>query len=306
MPALTPDLSIIIVTYNSAAVIAPCLSSVAAHRSDLRVETLVVDNASADDTCEVVRQEFPWAKLITGHGNIGFAAGNNLGLAAAQGRFFLLLNPDTEIRAGALQALLTYADAHPQVGMIAPRLHNMDGSLQHSTFRFPDYRQAVYGFFEKLVPIDSVANGRYAPDAYESERPVDHILGAAIFVRRPLWEEIGGMDENYALYFEETDWCYRARQAGWELRYIPTATIMHRGAHSTSAAPERSSVLFARSQARFYRKNLGMLNYLMLKDIAFVGLTYWLARSSAALLRGRISQEQFKRRMRSYGQILLA
>ena len=301
-----PDLSIIIVTYNSTAVIAPCLGSIAAHRRDLCVETLVVDNGSTDDTPGLVRRQFQWARLIAGHGNIGFAAANNLGFEAADGRHFFVLNPDTEVRPGALQALLDYADAHRHVGMVAPRVINPDGSLQHSTFRFPDIRQSLYGFFEKLAPIDSVANGRYPPEAYNNERKVDHILGAAILVQRPLWEEIGGMDEGYALYFEDTDWCYRAREAGWELRYIPTPTIMHRGAHTTSAAPLRSSVLFAQSQSRFYRKNLGLLNHIVLKEIVFVGLVYWLARSTAALCRGRITPGRFIQRVRSYWRIMLA
>jgi len=301
-----PDLSIIIVTYNSAAVIAPCLRSIAIHGGDLRVETLVVDNASTDDTRDLVRREFPWANLIAGHGNIGFAAANNIGFETARGRHFFVLNPDTETRPGTLHRLLRYADTHRQAGMIAPRVINTDGSLQHSTFQFPDFRQALYGFFERLVPIDSVENGRYPPESYSNERKVDHILGAAIFVQRPLWEQVGGMDEEYALYFEETDWCYRARKAGWELRYIPTATIIHRGAHTTSTTPELSSVLFARSQARFYRKHLGLLNYVYLKIVAFIGLVYWLTRSSVAMLRGRISAGQFMRRVHSYWRIMLA
>ena len=306
MEDLLPDLTIIIVTYNSSAVITSCLDSISSNHGELQLETLVVDNGSVDDTRELVRRQYPGAHLIAGHGNIGFAAANNLGFKVAQGRYFLVLNPDTKLRTGTLQNLLNYADAHQHVGMVAPRMINRDGSLQHSTFLFPDMQQAIYGFFEKLVPLDSVKNGRYPAEAYNNEHAVDHILGAAILVRRTLWEHIGGMDEAYALYFEETDWCYRARQNGWELRYIPTATIMHLGAHATSTTPERSSVLFARSQARYYRKNLGILSYIKLKAIALVGLVYWVARSSAALLLWRISIVLFIRRIHSYWHILLA
>ena len=306
MPEHQPDLSIIIVTYNSAAVIAPCLRSIASQGKDLNVETLVVDNASTDDTTNLIHREFPWANLIAGDINIGFAAANNVGFKAARGRHFFVLNPDTETHPGALQHLLRYADTHQKAGMIAPRVINTDGSLQHSTFQFPDFRQAFYGFFERLVPIDSVANGRYPLEAYSNEREVEHILGAAIFVQRALWEQIGGMDEGYALYFEETDWCYRARKAGWELRYIPTATIMHHGAHSTSTAPELSSVMFAHSQARFYRNNLGLLNYVLLKMVAIIGILSWLTRSFLAIVRGRISAGNFMRRLHSYWRIILA
>lgn len=306
MEDLPPDVTIIIVTYNSSAVITSCLDSIGSSRGDLQLETVVVDNGSDDDTRELVRRQYPTARLIAGHGNIGFAAANNLGFKVARGRYFLVLNPDTTLRPKALQELRDYADTHEHVGMVAPHMLNRDGSLQHSTFLFPDMRQAIYGFFEKLVPLDSVKNGRYPVEAYKNERAVDHILGAAFLVRRSLWDHVGGMDEAYTLYFEETDWCYRARKHGWDLRYIPTATVMHLGAHATSTTPERSSVLFARSQARYYRKNLGFLNYVALKAIAIVGLFYWAARSSAGLLRRRISLGLFIRRIHSYWHILVA
>ena len=154
--------------------------------------------------------------------------------------------------------------------------------------------------------MDSNQNGRYPPEDYNIERNVDHILGAAILVKRLLWEEIGGMDEDFILFFEETDWCYKASRAGWDLRYIPTATIMHIGAHSTKTMPETSSVLFARSQARFYRKNLGFSHYIILKVIALSGIAYWITRSVAAVLRGDIRLNIFMTRMRSYFQILTA
>lgn len=304
--SLPLDISIIIVTYNSANVIGNCLDSIATHSTGMHVETLVIDNDSTDGTPALVQQDYPWARLISGHGNVGFAQGNNIGFTQAQGRYLFMLNPDTEIHPGALQALLTYADAHLQVGMIAPHVVYPDGRLQHNTFHFPDYAQAFYGFFEKLVPLDSPQNGRYLPTEYNHERETEHILGAAVFIRREVYEQLGGMDEAYQLYFEETDWCYRIRRAGWQIRYTPTATIMHISAHTTSKNPERSSILFARSQAYFYRKNYGWIAYLILKKITVIGLTYWQARTLYGLLRRRISGEIFKRRLKSYWQILLA
>ena len=301
-----PSISIVIVTYNSANVIASCLQSVARDSRGLQLETLVVDNGSQDATPRIVKHQFPWVQVIEGHGNIGFAAGNHLGFSAARGRYLFMLNPDTELHPGALQALLNFAKLHPEAGMIAPHLINQDGSLQHSTFRFPDLRQAFFGFFEKLVPIDSPHNGRYSPQAYAQSREVDHIIGAAVFFRREVWRQTGGMDENYNLYFEETDWCYRAKQTGWQLLYTPNATIMHMGAHTTSKDPESSSVMFARSQVYFYRKNYGWLRYVALKTITIVGLSYWLARTVHSLIRCRVSPMIFKNRLKSYLQILLS
>ena len=306
MPLKKPDVSVIIVTYNSAQVIIACIDSIVNNSQGIEVEILIIDNGSTDDTCAIIAQNHTDITVITGHGNIGFAAGNNIGLQEAQGRHFFILNPDTEISAGALNTLTDYADTHPEVGMIAPHVINPDGTLQHSTFRFPDLAQAFYGFFEKLVSIDSTRNGRYAPESYENERSVEHILGAAIFVQRILWNQIGGMDDNYKLYFEETDWCYRARQQNWDLHYIPSATIMHRGAHSTSSTPEQNSVLFAQSQSRFYRTNLGLFSYLMLKIIALLGIEYWICRTILALLTGMLTPAKFIIRLKSYNNILWA
>ncbi len=301
-----PDVSVIIVTYNSAQVVNACVDSIINNNHDTEVEILIVDNGSTDDTCEIITRNYPDITLISGHGNLGFAAGNNIGLKAAKGRHFLVLNPDTEISSGALRTLTNYADIHPKVGMIAPHVINPDGTLQHSTFRFPDMAQAFFGFFEKLVPIDSTLNGRYRPEEYEKERGVEHILGAAIFVQRALWEQIGGMDENYQLYFEETDWCYRAHKQKWGLQYLPTATIMHRGAHSTIANPERNSVLFAQSQSRFYRTNLGLFSYLILKLITMIGIEYWILRTMLAILRGKMTPAECIVRLDSYRKILWA
>lgn len=300
------DISIVIVTYNSAAVIGPCLTSLFATQGDLALEIIIVDNGSTDDTLTLLQRDFPTVTLLTGHGNVGFARGNNLGFQASHGRYLFMLNPDTEVYPGALHTLLAYADTHPTVGMLAPHMVYPDGTLQHNTFHFPDLAQAFYGFFERLVPLDSPKNGRYLPEDYTRERPVEHILGAAVFIRRELYEQLGGMDPAYPLYFEETDWCFRAHRAGWQLRYIPTATVMHIGAHSTTRDPERSSVLFARSRARFYRKSYGLPGYLALKVITLLGLTYWQARTLAGLFRRRITWPTFTRRQWSYWHILWA
>ena len=304
--APAPQLSIIIVTHNSAGVIAACLRSLYRSDSELALEIIVVDNASSDGTADLVRQQFAQTQVINAGGNSGYAAGNNLGFAAARAPWLLMLNPDTEAHNGALQAMLDAAGRRPGLGMLAPRLVFADGSLQHSTFRFPSIAQAFFGFFEKLVPLNSTANGRYPAAAYEHEREVDHILGAAVLVRRAAWEQTGGLDEGFALYFEETDWCRRAQRAGWQLWYTPDAVITHIGAHATSRQPERSAVLFARSQARFFRKHYGAGWYLLLKLITIAGLSYWLARSLYARMRQRIDGATLARRSASYWHILVS
>jgi N-acetylglucosaminyl-diphospho-decaprenol L-rhamnosyltransferase len=309
---MPPALSIVIVTYNSAAVIRDCLDSIPIGWSVGQdvilpyVETIVIDNGSTDGTPNLIRQHYPWVRLFADHGNLLFAGGNNYGFKLASAPLILMLNPDTVIHLSALKQLVDFANAHPKAGMIAPHLVNPDGTLQHNVFHFPNLQQAVYGFFEKLAPIDSPQNGRYLPSDYTRVHEVEHILGAALLFRRELYEQLPGMDEKFGIYFEETDWCYRARRAGWSLLYTPDATITHLGAHSTGKNPEKSSAQFYKSQSYFYRKNYGFVTYLALKLITLVGLSYWLARSLWARLRGRIDSEKLGLRLWSYGEILKA
>lgn len=297
------ELSVIIVTYNSGQVLRACLESLIHQPID--AEILIVDNGSHDDTLAIVA-DYPQVRLLSGHGNVGFAQGNNLGFATASGRYFLMLNPDTEVFPSTLQALVEFADSHPQAGMVAPHLVNPDGSLQHNTFRFPNYAQAFYGFFERLVTLDDPRNGRYLPQDYARPRQTEHILGAALLLRREVWQELGGMDARFALYFEETDWCYRVHKAGWQLWYTPSATIMHIGGHSTSKQPERATMLFYNSQAYYYRKNYGLLSFLGLKMIQLLGVGYWLARTLWGFARRRVDGRTLRLRLQSYWSILRA
>jgi GT2 family glycosyltransferase len=301
-PTPRPDLSTIIVTYNSSQVIGACLQSIIA-QTGVAQEIWVVDNGSQDETLALVGQ-YPQVRVLSGHGNVGFAQGNNLGFAQAHGRYFFMLNPDTEVRAGALQQLVSFADAHPSAGMVAPKLCNPDGTLQHNTFRFPNYAQAFFGFFERFVPLDDPRNGRYLPQDYAQARPAEHILGAAVLIRREVWEALGGMDAHFKLYFEETDWCYRVKQAGWQLLFTPHAEVMHIGAHSTHKNPERASTLFYQSQGYFYRKNYGGWVYAGLKAIQVLGVSYWTARTVWGFLRKRVDSATLQKRLSSYRHIL--
>jgi hypothetical protein len=309
---MAPSLSIVIVTYNSASVIRDCLASIpggwgVGQDSILSyVETIVVDNGSSDGTPGLIRREFPWVRLFSDHGNLLFAGGNNYGFLQTTAPLIFMLNPDTIVHPGALKALAEFANAHPEAGMIAPHVVNPDGALQHNTFRFPSLRTAFYGFFEMLAPMDSPQNGRYLPQDYERVHEVEHILGATLLCRRELYEQLPGMDEKFGIYFEETDWCYRAKRAGWKLLYTPEATITHLGAHSTSRTPEKSSAQFYKSQSYFYRKNYGLLHYVALKGLTVFGLAFWLARTLKGWLTGRIDSEKVRLRLWSYGEILKA
>lgn len=298
-----PELAVVVVTYNSAETIGACLRSI--EQGGASAEVVVVDNASSDGTAALVAAEFPAVRLIASPTNDGFARGSNRGWRATGAPFVLLLNPDTELRPGALAALLDCLRGRPRAALAGPRIVNPDGSLQHSCFRFPTLRMVVTGFFG-LIPLDSVANGRYAPDDYERPHRVEHLLGACLLVRRAAAEQVGLLDEGFFMYFEETDWCYRLRAAGWESWYTPAATVVHRGAHSTAREPERMSAIFYRSQARFYRKHYSFFRLVAFKALCVLGLAYWTARTVRGALRGRVDRPTFRRRLRSYWAILAA
>ena len=299
------DLSIVIVSYNVKDYLLACLRSIYAQAAEVALEVIVVDNASSDGTVEAVRDAFPQVQLLANRENLGFARGNNLGLRASGGRYVLFLNPDTEVGEGALAGLVRLAEAHPEAAAFTCRLLNPDGSLQHSCFHFPNLRMAFYGFFP-LVPMDSPANGRYPAEQYERLFQPEHVLGACLMFRRRVLEELGGWDERFFMYFEETDLCYRLWRAGHVILYTPEVSIVHYGGRSTAPLPEKMSVAFYRSQSYFYRKHYSPWAFLALKGIVLGGLLFWTARTCRGFLRRRIGGAQFLARLASYGRILLA
>ena len=299
-----PDLSIVVVSYNTRDELVRCLQSIrAAARDGLETELIVVDNASSDGSAELVERRFPEAVLIQNGTNAGFGRANNQAFHVARGRYVLMLNPDTEVRPDTLRELVRFADAHPRAGAVGARLENSDGSLQHSAFQFPDLRQALFGFFD-IVPLDARINGRYRVEQYERPFEADHLLGACLLLRQDALEQVGKLDPHYFMYFEETDLCIRLKRAGWQNLYTPTARVLHLGAASTAASRERMSVEFHRSQAYFYRKQYGVPGYAALKAIVWLGIAYRLARSLRAYVRGRIDRALLRARLRGYWRIL--
>jgi N-acetylglucosaminyl-diphospho-decaprenol L-rhamnosyltransferase len=220
-----PDVSSIVVTYNASPWIERSLGSM----SETGAELIVVDNGSTDGTLDIVREKFPQARLLEQE-NRGFGAGNNAGMRVASGRYFLLLNPDAWLTEGALQKLVVFADEHPEAAVVGPRLLNPDGSLQRSVRGYPTpWRIATeYFFLRKLAPRSRALNSLFgAGFDHESVREVDYLFGACLLVRREAVDSVGGFDEEFFLMSEETDWCYRFRQAGWSVFFYPGAEAYH-------------------------------------------------------------------------------
>ncbi len=253
-------LSVVIVSWNTRALLERCLSSVRedVHRARVSSEIVVVDNASHDGTPDMIRECFPDVSLIALDRNSGFAAATNVGLRRSCGGAILLLNPDTEIQPGAIAAMLSTLDAMPHVGMVSGLLLNPDGTLQSSGYRFPGLAQALLDFFP-LHPrlMNSALNGRISPRDRQSPYAVDHPLGACMLVRREVVVQVGSLDESYFMYSEEVDWCHRMRAAGWTILMNPGASIIHYGGQSTRLMPEEMFLQLHRSRARYLLRHNG-------------------------------------------------
>jgi N-acetylglucosaminyl-diphospho-decaprenol L-rhamnosyltransferase len=239
-----------VVTYNALPWVEQCLESVRG------VETVVVDHGSSDDTVAFVRERFPGVVVVEQE-NKGLAAGWNAGIARTRGRYVLLLNADAWLDEGALDDLVRYADAHPRSAVVAPRLRYPDGRLQRSVRGFPTlWRIATeYLFLRKLAPRSRAFNAFYAGGFdHDRECEAEWIMGAVWLVRRAAIDEVGPADESFFLFSEETDWAYRLRAAGWQVRFFPGAgaTHVYGGSHQGRMLAEN-----VKSQLHFLTKHRG-------------------------------------------------
>jgi GT2 family glycosyltransferase len=287
------DLSVIILSWNTCGLLEKCLRSLECqHESGVEVELIVADNASEDGSRAMVAREFPQVHLVVNKKNLGFGAGNNAALPHTHGRYVLFLNSDTVVTDGALAAMVRYADANPNIGILGPKLLNGDGSLQYSCRRYPNL---ATGFFRntplgRLFPQNRFASDYLMQDwDHATPRDVDWVSGAALMIRRTLLDRIGGFDEDYYMYCEDVDLCWRANHAAaentggqenaqsrgtvsgsqtldsgheagtgngsWRVTYYPDAVIYHLIGKSSDLAPTRMTYEFHRSQYLFYQKH---------------------------------------------------
>jgi GT2 family glycosyltransferase len=255
-----PRLSVVIVNYNVRDLLENCLHSVEKAMAGMEGEVFVVDNNSDDGSADMVRERFPAVRLIASTRNEGFARANNLALAEAQGEYLLLLNPDTLVQEDTFSVMLGFFDDNRDVGMAGCRIITPDGSLEPACRRsFP----SPWVSFTKLTGLSTVFPrsslfARYnltylsEDETYE----VDAISGSFMMLRREVYERIGGLDEDYFMYGEDLDWCYRVQRAGWKICYVHTTKIIHYGGESTKRSSIDATAVFYRAMELFARKNL--------------------------------------------------
>lgn len=285
----SPTVSIIIVSWNTREILRDCLRTVYEQTRNVPFEVIVVDNASMDGSADMVRTAFPQVLLLVNGANRGFAAANNQGLETAQGRYVLLLNSDTLVLDGAIDKMVSFAEAHPEAAVTACRVLNADRTWQHTCFLYPSALNLLLSalYLNRLFPRSRFC-GRERMTWWDGQetRAVDAVTGCFVLVRRAAIAQVGVLDESYFMYGEEMDWCYRFRQAGWQIVFTPTAQIVHLGGASSAQLKGPMCLQLRASLLLFLRKHRGMASYVA--GCAFVSLFFllrlplWLATAAAS------------------------
>ena len=278
------DVSVIIVNWNTKGLLRDCLSSVYEHAGEVDYEIIVIDNASTDGSAGMVKNDFRQVILIENSENRGFAAANNQGMAVAKGRYVLLLNSDTVVLDNSIANTVCFADENPQAAVTGCRVLNPDRTLQRTCFMFPSILNMLLSstYLYKIFPKNRFF-GREQMTWWDRSdvRQVDVVTGCFMLVRREAIEQVGVMDEQFFMYGEETDWCYRFWKKGWTVMFAPVGQIIHLGGQSASQKPVAMIVQLMLSIHKFIKKHFGWPAYLIARFLVAlffaVRLPVWLA-----------------------------
>lgn len=284
------DLGILIVSYNTRELLRNCLSSIYQETRGIQFEVTVVDNGSSDSSAEMIRGEFPRVRLIENRKNLGFARANNQAIEESKARYILLFNPDASFRASSPHKMITFMDDHPEVGILGCRILNSDGTVQASNSAFPNlFTEFLRAFqLKRLVPsprlrgeigakwgrmLGSTLRG-YFQVYWDSERirEVDWVSGACLLVRRKAIEEVGLLDEEFFMYYEDADWCYRMAKGGWKTCYFPLFEVVHYVGGSDETFNPRTFIERHKSMYHYFRKHKDQKAVFLLRLLVFGSL----------------------------------
>jgi GT2 family glycosyltransferase len=287
-----PDLSICIITLNARDYLRACLQSLPAGARRLCYEVIVVDNGSQDGTCAMLAAEFPTVQCIVNPTNLGYTRPMNQALRQARGRYLMQLNADTLVQPGAFDALLSFLDARPQAGIASPKVLNRDGSLQRQCRRSAARPWDVITYFSGLSRLfpRSRLFGRYLLTYRGDDETfeVEAVSGSCMAIRRAVVDAIGYLDETYFAYQEDADFCFRARQAGWQVWYYPGAVITHFGGQSGSTHQlYRGIYHWHRSYLIYYRKHIAPQTFFLVNAGMYAAMAFKFALAMASNLLRR-------------------
>ena len=299
------NLSIVIVSWNTRDVLGKCLDSIEQNPPERDYELLVIDNASTDGSAEMVRERHPRVDLLVNPANYGFAKANNLAIQRCRGRYILLLNPDTEVRPGALEHLARFLEENPEAGAAGSLTLNPDGSLQISCYPRPTLFREFWRLFhlDRFRPVAEYPMARWKLDRPQE---VDVLMGACLMLRREALDQVGLLDEDYFIYSEEVDLCYRVQRAGWRLYWVPQARIVHYGGQSTSQAAEEMFLQLYRGKILYFRKHSSWAAVWIYKLILFLASLGRLALTPLAYLEAPGRREGHLNLSQNYRRLLAA
>jgi len=283
------DISVVIVAWNAKHYLELCLESLEKSPPRRSIETLVVDNASADGTGEMVKTRFPWVKLIRSDENLGFSRGNNLAIRQCQGRYIALVNPDVIVLPGCLDALADFLDQNPKVGNVGPRVLNPDMTLQSTCRRSPTLWNnfcSSTGLATKFKNSRFFAGEHMLYFPHDRTIKVDVLVGCFSFIRRQALDSVGLLDEKLFMYGDDVDWCRRCWQAGWEVVFFPGAQAIHDRGKTTAPYPVRFAVAQQRSILYYWSKHHGFWGVAGIRSIT---LFHHLLRYTLSFLTGFLS-----------------
>jgi len=262
------DITVIIVNWKVRHLVEQCLDSILANKEDFNIEIIVVDNDSSDGISEMIMIQYPFVKMIALSSNQGFAKANNLGIKRAKGEFIFLLNPDTKVTKNFFSSSINYLKKNTDIGILGPHILNSDGSLQHSVRRSPDLISQILILLKlKNVLVNNKYLNKYLfkDFDYSKEQIVEQIMGAAMIIRYSLIKKLGLLDESFFLWFEEVDYCKRAKDKDIRIKYLPEAKIIHYGGSSFGQQKTfKKQLIFNKSLLYYFYKHKPIWQWLIL------------------------------------------
>jgi len=268
------DVTIAVVSYNTKDMLADCLRSLLSSPPLVTYELRVIDNGSTDGTAAMLASDFPDVGLLSNAGNVGFAGAANQAWRQSLAKYLLVVNADTVFEENCVEALVEFADHHPEAAAVGPLVLNPDGSVQASARRFPSFLEGTMHALLGVIAPENRFSRRYKMADWDrqSEREVDWLSGAAVLLRREIGEKIGFFDDAYFMYVEDMDLCYRLRDAGYKVYFCPEARITHHIGQSSQQQSNRMIIAHERSMMRFYRKRYHKGFKAVIWPIVMIGL----------------------------------
>lgn len=301
------DVSVVIVNWNTRDLLLDCIKSLYSETRSSSLQIIVVDNASEDGSADAVAEAFPDVTLIRNDINVGFSRANNQGLAVAEGRYLCLVNSDVKALDGVIDLMRAYLEAHPDIGALAPRTIGADLRLRRNCRDYPTLRneasQALY--LDRLFPSVRAFRGRTLQDYdYQTPSDIEVLSGCFLMVPRRVWQVVGGLDERFFIYAEDTDWCRRISEAGWRVVYFPPAQAIHYGGSSSGVERIRFDQERIRANLQYWRKHEGAVRTTAYWGLQLVGTalraTGW---SLASVARQADGREQARTAARRYWHV---